>query len=83
MLSEFLWMLAGGGYIAGRAAKETVGLAAEQKYIASCGFNRERQRMLERMATSADRAERMEFERMCGYIPHGAFLFKPPQSLMV
>lgn len=71
MLSEFLWMLAGGGYIAGRAAKETVGLAAEQQYIASCGFNRERQRMLERMATSADRAERMEFERMCGYIPHG------------
>lgn len=71
MLAELFWMIAGGGYIAGRGAKETMDHAAEQMYIASRGFNKDRQRMLERMATSADRLERMEFERLCGYIPHG------------
>ncbi len=71
MLIEFLLMLAGGAYIAGKGFGEIGGRAAEQTYIASRGFNRVRQSMLERMATSADRKACMEFERMCGYIPHG------------
>lgn len=71
MLSELFWMIAGGGYIAGKWAKETIDHAAEQMYIASRCFNKDRQMLLECMATSADRTERMEFERLCGYIPHG------------
>jgi len=66
-----MWMLAGAGYIVGKGLNEAGYHGAEQTYIASRGFNKERQFQLECMATSADRMECMEFERLCGYIPHG------------